>query len=466
MLDDLAPEDHGTQERGTQGGTQESQGDPPPVRSWPTQNIQGPDFDPVLTELMREGPLTRIKLPYGEGWAWLVTRYDDVRAVTNDPRFVRGPVTERQITRLAPHFKPRPGALAFADPPDHNRLRRVVAPAFTARGVARLRARAQQTLDALVDTVVRDGSPADLTARVLEPFPITVHCDVMGVPEADRPFLHRLTKEIVFPSRDATVTGRAKDELYGWLAREIRARRADGRAPAPETAAGDAGEAGERGEAGEAGDAGSAREVGEAGSAGEMGDSGEILSLLAAGVDRGDLSEEEAIGVAGPLQIGGEAVTNNTGQMFFLLLTHPHLLHRMRTDPTIRPRATDELLRYIPHRNSVGLARIATEDVELCGRRIRKGEPVYVSYLAANRDPDVFPDPDRIDFDRTDNPHVSFGHGTHYCTGGPLARLQIDLLLDTLLDRLPALRLAAAPHEIPWRRNALIRGPEALPVAW
>ncbi|MCX4672427.1 cytochrome P450 [Streptomyces sp. NBC_01381] len=410
------------------------------VRDWPAQNIQGPDFDPVLTELMREGPLTRIKLPYGEGWAWLVTRYDDVRAVTNDPRFVRGPVTERQITRQAPHFKPRPGALAFADPPDHNRLRRVVAPAFTARGVARLRARAQETLDALVDTLVRDGAPADLTARVLEPFPIAVHCEVMGVPEADRPRLHRLTQEIVFPSRDATVTGRAKDELYGWLAAEIRARRTDRPAPAPTT---------------EPDPDLNAEHA-----------AGDIMSLLAAGVDRGDLTEEEAIGVAGPLQIGGEAVTNNTGQMFFLLLTHPHLLHRMRTDPTIRPRAIDELLRYIPHRNSVGLARIATEDVELCGRRIRKGDPVYVSYLAANRDPAVFPDPESIDFDRPDNPHVSFGHGTHYCTGGPLARLQIDLLLDTLLDRLPTLRLATAPHTIPWRRNALIRGPEALPVAW
>ncbi|MEV8023089.1 cytochrome P450 [Streptomyces sp. NPDC086554] len=414
------------------------------VRDWPAQNIQGPDFDPVLTELMREGPLTRIKLPYGEGWAWLVTRYDDVRAVANDPRFVRDPVTERQITRLAPHFKPRPGALAFADPPDHNRLRRVVAPAFTARGVARLRARAQETLDALVDTLVRDGSPADLTARVLEPFPIAVHCEVMGVPEADRPRLHRLTQEIVFPSRDATVTGRAKDELYGWLADEIRARRTDRPAPSPSpspTAEPDPDLNAEPA-------------------------AGDIMSLLAAGVDRGDLTEEEAIGVAGPLQIGGEAVTNNTGQMFFLLLTHPHLLHRMRTDPTIRPRAIDELLRYIPHRNSVGLARIATEDVELCGRRIRKGDPVYVSYLAANRDPAVFPDPESIDFDRPDNPHVSFGHGTHYCTGGPLARLQIDLLLDTLLDRLPTLRLATAPHAIPWRRNALIRGPEALPVAW
>lgn len=466
MLDDLAPEEHPDDlpDAHPDESRHGHRAQEPAVRDWPAQNIQGPDFDPVLTELMREGPLTRIKLPYGEGWAWLVTRYDDVRAVTNDPRFVRGPVTERQITRLAPHFKPRPGALAFADPPDHNRLRRVVAPAFTARGVARLRARAQETLDALVDALVRDGSPADLTARVLEPFPIAVHCEVMGVPEADRPRLHQLTQEIVFPSRDAAVTGRAKDELYGWLARAIRARRVNGQDPEPSSAP----NADRNADADRSADPDPAPGNDTANEAANETENapGDILSLLAAGVDRGELTDEEAIGVAGPLQIGGEAVTNNTGQMFFLLLTHPHLLHRMRTDRAIRPRAIDELLRYIPHRNSVGLARIATEDVELCGRRIRQGEPVYVSYLAANRDPDVFPDPDRIDFDRPENPHVSFGHGTHFCTGGPLARLQIDLLLDTLLDRLPTLCLATEPDEVPWRRNALIRGPESLPVVW
>ncbi|RFU82276.1 cytochrome P450 [Streptomyces triticagri] len=405
----------------------------PPVRHWPADDIGGTDFDPVLAELMREGPITRISLPYGDGWAWLVTRYDDVRAVTNDPRFVRRPVTERQVTRLAPHFKPKPGSLAFADPPDHNRLRRVVAPAFTARGVARRRDRAQAVLEGLVDGLLRDGPPADLTARVLEPFPIEVHCDLMGVPEADRPRLHDLTQQIVFPSRDTRATGRAKDELYGWIEREIGSR---------------------RGRTGPAG-------------AGGPGADDEILSLLAAGVDRGDLGEDEAIGVAGPLQIGGEAVTNNTGQMFFLLLTRPGLLERLRADPAVRPRAVDELLRYIPHRNSVGLARIATEDVDLCGVRIRAGDPVYVSYLSANRDPHVFPEPDRIDFDREEPAaHVAFGHGTHYCTGGPLARMQIDLVVDVLVDRLPGLRLAVPPEQVPWRRHALIRGPESLPVTW
>ncbi len=132
---------------------------------------------------------------------------------------------------------------------------------------------------------------------------------------------------------------------------------------------------------------------------------------------RGDLAEEEAVGLVGPIQIGGEAVTNNCGNMLYLLLTRPDLMERMRAEPELRPQAVDELLRYIPHRATVGLARVALEDVDLRGVRISAGDAVYVSYLAANRDPEVFADPERIDFDRSPNPHVAFGHGPHFCTG-------------------------------------------------
>ncbi|CAM5240866.1 Cytochrome P450 OS=Streptomyces tendae OX=1932 GN=GUR47_03115 PE=3 SV=1 [Streptomyces tendae] len=136
---------------------------------WPAVDLPGSDFDPVLTELMREGPVTRISLPNGEGWAWLVTRHDDVRLVTNDPRFGREAVMDRQVTRLAPHFKPRPGSLAFADQPDHNRLRRAVAGAFTVGATKRLRPRAQEILDGLVDGILAEGPPADLVGGTWSP---------------------------------------------------------------------------------------------------------------------------------------------------------------------------------------------------------------------------------------------------------------------------------------------------------
>ncbi|MEU1295711.1 cytochrome P450 [Streptomyces sp. NPDC005840] len=394
----------------------------PPVRQWPALDLTGVDFDPVLTELMREGPVTRVQLPNGEGWAWLVTRHDDVRTVANDPRFSREAVMDRPVTRLAPHFIPQRGAVGFLDPPDHTRLRRTVAAAFTARGVERIRERSRALLDDLVDELLQDGPPADLTAAVLSPFPIAVICELMGVPAADRHAMHVWTQLILSSSHGADVSERAKHEMGAFFADLIGLR--------------------------------------------EGATGGDVTSLLGAAVGREEVTLEEAVGLAVLLQIGGEAVTNNSGQMFYLLLTRPDLVERLRAEPGIRPRAIDELLRFVPHRNAVGLSRIALEDVEIRGVTIREGDPIYVSYLAANRDPEVFADPETIDFARDPNPHVAFGFGPHYCPGGMLARLESELLVDVLLDRVPGLRLAVPAHEVPFRKGALIRGPEALPVTW
>ncbi|MCZ9346956.1 cytochrome P450 [Streptomyces sp. TRM76130] len=394
----------------------------PPVRDWAVPDLPGTEFDPVLRELMAEGPVTRVSLPNGEGWAWLVTRYDDVRMVTNDPRFGREAVMDRPVTRLAPHFIPARGAVGFLDPPDHTRLRRSVAAAFTARGVERVRERARALLDGLVDAVLAQGPPADLTEAVLSPFPIAVICELMGVPAADRHDMHTWTQLILSSSHGADVSERAKEEMGAYFADLIGLRE---------------------------------------NSAGE-----DVASLLGAAVGRAEISLQEAVGLAVLLQIGGEAVTNNSGQMFFTLLTRPELAERLRAEPAIRPLGIDELLRWIPHRNAVGLSRIALEDVEIRGVRIRAGDAVYVSYLAANRDPEVFPDPEAIDLTRSPNPHVSFGFGPHYCPGGMLARLESELLVDALLDRMPQLRLAVDPAEVPFKKGALIRGPEALPVTW
>ncbi|GGJ39095.1 cytochrome P450 [Streptomyces brasiliensis] len=394
----------------------------PPARHWPALDLTGVDFDPVLTELMREDPVTRVRLPNGEGWAWLVTRYDDVRMVANDPRFSREAVMDHPVTRLAPHFIPQRGAVGFLDPPDHTRLRRSVATAFTANGVERVRDKARGMLDELVDELLEDGPPADLTSAVLGPFPISVICELMGVPAVDRHSMHSWTQLILSSSHGRPVSEKARNEMGAYFSDLIGLRE------------------GSRGE--------------------------DVTSLLGAAVGHGEVTLEQAVGLAVLLQIGGEAVTNNSGQMFYLLLTRPDLVRRLRAEPEIRPKAIDELLRYIPHRNAVGLSRIAMEDVDVGGVRIRAGDAIYVSYLAANRDPDVFPDPERIDFDRSPNAHVAFGFGPHYCPGGMLARLEAELLLDALLDRVPGLRLAVPPEQVPFRKGALIRGPESLPVTW
>ena len=394
----------------------------PPVRHWPALDLTGTDFDPVLAELMREGPVTRIQLPNGEGWAWLVTRHDDVRMVTNDPRFGREAVMDKPVTRLAPHFIPDRGAVGFLDPPDHTRLRRSVTAAFTAKGVERVREKARDMLDEQIDQLLKDGPPADLTAAILSPFPIAVICELMGVPAADRHDMHEWTQLILSSAHGKEVSERAKREMSAYFSGLIGAR---GSSTAED-----------------------------------------VTSLLGAAVSAGEVTLEEAVGLAVLLQIGGEAVTNNSGQMFYLLLTRPDLAERLRHEPEIRPKAIAALLRYIPHRNAVGLSRIALEDVEIRGERIRAGDAVYVSYLAANRDPEVFPDPAEIDFSRCPNPHVSFGFGPPYCPGGQLARLESELLVDALLDRIPGLKLAVPAEEVPFKKGALIRGPEALPVMW
>ncbi|NJQ00400.1 cytochrome P450 [Streptomyces zingiberis] len=427
---------------GAAPGAPDGPGALPPVRDWPATDLPGTDFDPVLSELMREGPVTRIRLPHGSGWAWLVTRHADVRAVTNDPRFSRRAVLEQDVTRLAPHFIPVPGAIGFEDPPGHTRLRRVVAPAFTAPGVERLRGRAQEMLDDLVNAVLREGPPADLTAAVLAPFPLAVVSELMGVPPADRPRMHHWTELILSSAHGAERSARARQEMCDHFTALLR-RRIAGGSPA----------GGGQGPGSRAGNGGSAAD-------------GSVTGLLAAGVADGQLTEAEAAGLALLLQIGGEAVTNNSGNILYLLLTRPDLWERLREEPESRPSAVEELLRYIPHRNAVGLSRIALEDVTVAGARIRAGEPVYVSYLAANRDPEVFPDPGRIDPGRSPNPHVAFGHGPHYCVGALLARMESELLLDAWLDRFPGLRFAVPTGQLRWRPGALIRGPESLPVTW
>lgn len=329
---------------------------------------------------------------------------------------------DKPVTRLAPHFIPDRGAVGFLDPPDHTRLRRSVTAAFTAKGVERVREKARGMLDEQIDQLLKDGPPADLTAAILSPFPIAVICELMGVPAADRHDMHEWTQLILSSAHGKEVSERAKREMSAYFSGLIGAR---GSSTAED-----------------------------------------VTSLLGAAVSAGEVTLEEAVGLAVLLQIGGEAVTNNSGQMFYLLLTRPDLAERLRREPEIRPKAIDELLRYIPHRNAVGLSRIALEDVEIRGVRIRAGDAVYVSYLAANRDPEVFPDPEEIDFSRCPNPHVSFGFGPHYCPGGQLARLESELLVDALLDRIPGLKLAVPAEEVPFKKGALIRGPEALPVTW
>ncbi|TDV54213.1 cytochrome P450 [Actinophytocola oryzae] len=394
-----------------------------PIHFWTPPDLPGLSFDPLLARLLHEEPVARVRLPYGDGHAWLATRYDDVRFVSLDPRFSRAALHGRTVTRLAPHFIPMDGAMGIADPPDHTRMRRVVSRAFTARKIPWLRDQAQIVLDGLLDAMWRDGPPTDLVARVNQPFPMAMVCRLMGVPAEDRAAMGTWTETIMSAARGREASEQAKANMGEYYTEFIQRRRSE-----PDD---------------------------------------DLTGVLAEAVEGDVLSLHEAVGLAVLIQIGGaHAVRNNSSNMVYALLTRPAHLARLRAEPALVPQAVEELLRYIPHRNAVGLPRIAMEDVEVGGVLIPTGEAVYVSYLTANRDPDVFANPDELDFDRAANPHVSFGYGPHHCLASTLARIESELLLRGLWDRFPTLRLAVPEEQLRWQRGSLLRGPEALPVEW
>ncbi|MDN3293420.1 cytochrome P450 [Streptomyces ficellus] len=384
------------------------------------------DFDPFLREALQAEPVIRIRLPHGApGECWLATRHDAVRFVTSDPRFSRD-IVGRPLPSMNKYLIPLDRAVSFVDPPDHTRVRSVVSSAFNRSGMAALRPQAQAVLDQLVDSMVAAGPPADLVQHVTSPFPMHVIGAVLGVPEADRPRLRTWADAVLTRAKEETQVERArqaKEEARAFFLELARERRFQ-----PQ---------------------------------------GDLISELAAAVDSGKIEEEELLALATLMALNGwHAVRNHTSNMVYVLLTDDSLKSRLRCDPQAVPAAVEELLRWIPHKHGVGQARIATEDVEVGGVLIRRGEAVYVSYVAANWDKRFYPEPHRIDIDRKGPPHLAFGYGPHHCVAPLLARMEAELLLTTLITRLPDLRLATAPENVPWQTDVLIRGPVALPVTW
>ncbi|MFI6055057.1 cytochrome P450 [Streptomyces violascens] len=392
---------------------------------WTVEDLPALDFDPFLREALRDSPVSRIRLPHGKGDCWLVTRYDDVRFVTSDPRFSRD-ITGRPIPKMTKHFIPMDRALSFVDPPGHARVRAVVAPAFTQRAVDRLRPRVQELLDTRLERLVAAGPPADIVRHITSPFPLDVVSELIGVPPADRPRIRDWAQTLLTRSSDEAAAERAVQArgAAGAYFRELAARR---RAEPQD----------------------------------------DLMSVMVAAVDDGRIDEEELLALTTLMELNGwHAVCNNTSNMVYALLTQDGLMNRLRSEPELVPQAVEELLRWIPHKHGVGQPRIATQDVEVGGVLIRGGEFVYVSYIAANWDELVYPDPERIDVERQGPPHLAFGHGPHFCVGPLLARMESEVLLSTLVNRLPDLRLALPPEQVRWQTNVLIRGPVDLPVTW
>ena len=375
---------------------------------------------------------------WSEAWgAWLLTRYDDVVATLRDhSRFtslgrltktMRPTVDEVLWDRIQPLADHYSNGMINVDPPDHTRIRSLVQPAFTPRRIAELEDEVRRIVDALLDNAA-DGGHMDVVADFAYPLPVTVIAAVLGLPAADLDLLKGWSDNVVKfmatarPSEEVLmISQEALLELRAYLS-EVAARRR--------------------------------REPGD-----------DLISALVGAEYEGEkLTEDELLGTLVSLLIGGhETTTSLIGGGTMLLLTHPEERRKLADDPRLMKRAIEEFLRYEgPFQRN---RRIATTDVVIGDQRIAAGDLVMQLHGAANRDPEHFDDPERLDITRHPNRHVAFGFGPHFCIGASLARLEAPIALSALLTRIPEMNLDAEVETLQWE-NTVFRSLNKLPVAW
>ncbi len=385
------------------------------------------------TELAAAAPVHRIVLPTGEP-AWLITGYDEVRQALRDPRLVKnvaamGTLGRQELgrqelgrDRLVPDTLAALGShMLNRNPPDHTRLRRLVSSAFTRRRIEQLAPRIQQITDELLAAMATTAR-ADLIAAFALPLPITVICELLGIPADRRAEFHDWSATIVAGAlAEPDAYSCATTAMVRYLWELLRVKRA---APADD-----------------------------------------LLSALVAVRDGQDrLSEDELTSMVFVILVAGHETTANLiSNGVHALLTHPEQLALLRAQPHRLPEAVEELLRFNGPAQAT-TPRFTTEPVNIGGVTIPAGEIVVSSVLSANRDPACTPHADTLDITRTDNPHLAFGHGIHHCLGAPLARLEARIALGTLFTRFPQLRLAVPAEQLTWRPNMLINSLDELPV--
>jgi len=399
------------------------------------------EFNPFLPE-MRADPYPiyhrmRSRDPVHQSFpgVWILTRYADCLAVLRDPsRFS----SDSRNSELYQAFRAARGrdptimensagrTMLFIDPPDHTRLRDLVNKAFTARRIDALRPRIREIVKGLLDDIDVSGRDTlDLIDEVAYPLPVTVICEMLGVPPQDWDQFHRwssalvvtldpiLSDEVLGPANEAALA--FADYFEGLLAHRRGHPRDD------------------------------------------------LLTAMIAAEDRGErLTEQELLAMCILLLIAGhETTVNLIGNGMLALLRHRDQLERLVGSPSLIRGAIEEFLRFDSPVQFLG--RTLMEDVEIGGRKIRKGEQVVPVIGAANRDPAQFADPDTLDIGRPDNRHLSFGGGIHFCLGAPLARAEGQITIAELVARFPKLELATDDFER--RQTVTLRGLRSLPVA-
>ncbi|MCU1648771.1 MAG: Cytochrome monooxygenase PikC [Nocardia sp.] len=372
------------------------------------------------------GPVRRVRFPDGV-IRWVILGHAEGRAALADPRLRKNIAHVDALVsakRETPPMDPRQLALVThmlnIDPPDHSRLRKLVSKAFTAHRVAELRPRIEQITGALLDRM-DDHDEVDLLREFAVPLPITVICELLGVPPAERDDFQQWTGDLVGVVGLEEERTRASLAMIAYLTRLVRTKQAD---PADDLLSG----------------------------------------LVQVGEDGDALTEAELVAMSFLLLVAGyETTVNLIANGTHALLRHPDRLHALRADPDAIPDAVEEFLRYDGPVN-LSTVRYTTDPVHIADIHIPAGELVYIALEAANRDPARYPAPDNLDHTRDTSGHLAFGHGIHFCLGAPLARMEAHIAFSTLLQRFPNLHLSPTATTINWQSSTLIRGLLELPV--
>jgi cytochrome P450 len=381
---------------------------------------------PEHPRLREQAPISRVRLPTG-AVVWALTRYDDIRAMLADPRFSSDrrrpgfPLLLRDQQPLMGRIRP---VLVGMDGPEHRHARRAVTGEFTVKRMAALRPRIQFIVDELIDAMLARPRPVDLVPALALPAPSKVICELLGVPFADHEFFTSRSALLLSRTTSGHERARTVDEVRSYLEKLIAAK---ARRPTDDL-------------------------LGR-----------QILRQRADGA----VNHDSLVSLAFVLLIAGHETTANMITLGVLaLLEHPQALDAIRDEPGRTQTAVEELLRYFTV-VEFGTARVATEEVRLGGVRIRAGDGVIGLANTANRDPDVFANPDELDVERaTARRHLSFGFGAHQCLGQSLARLELQIVFDTLFRRIPGLRLAVTADELRAKDDAIVYGLSALPLTW
>ncbi|WP_216895322.1 cytochrome P450 [Nocardia alni] len=370
-----------------------------------------------------QGALHKVALFDGRP-AWVVTKHETARALLADPR-LSSDRTHPDFPATSPRFtatRQRRPAFISLDPPEHGPKRRMLISEFTVKRVKGMRGDIEQIVHGFIDDMLAAGPPADLVSQFALPVPSLVICRLLGVPYEDHDFFQDASRRLV-QSTTAAGTLAARDDLNAYLDGLITAVEAKPRA-------------------------------------------GLLSTLVAEQLANGEIDREELIATAVLLLVAGhETTASMTSLSVITLLEHPDQHAALRADRSLIPGAVEELLRYLAIADIAG-GRVAKADIEIDGQVIKAGEGVIVTNSIANRDGSVFDEPDAFDVHRSARHHIAFGYGVHQCLGQNLARLELEIILEALFDRVPTLRLAVPTEQLTLRPGSTIQGVNELPVTW